>query len=94
VAAARKMACTVWKVLSAKVPYVEEVKPLMERKTREVERKAKKEVPDAASIGSDMESLAGNISKSRHTDTLARYADDMEEVFGGSREDIEKEDER
>jgi hypothetical protein len=92
VAAARKMACIVWKVLSAEVPYVEEVKPLTERKTKKVERKARRYVPDASSVRLNMKSLVEDISK--HADTLARYGDDMEEVLGGSRDELEKEDER
>ena len=92
VAAARKMACVVWGVLSVKEPYVEESKPLTEKKQREAAFKAKREVPDAISNRSSIASLVNDIS--HHADTLARYPKDIEEIMGGSSEEMDREGDR
>jgi transposase len=92
VAAARKMACIVWGVLSAKEPYVEEMKALTERKARKVALEAGREVPDAESNRSNIANLVNDISKD--ADTLARYSKDMEEIMGGAGDELEEEDDR
>jgi len=79
VAAARKMACVVWKVLSTRQPYREEDKRLTARKTRRLLWKAKR--PDK-SVSGDIhqltETLEGEIA------ILKKYPAGFEEEFGGS----------
>ena len=92
VAAARKMACIVWGVLSAKEPYVEEVKALTEKKGRQAAYKAQRELPGVGSNREEMNGLVEDITQ--HADTLARYPADMEEIMGGAGDKLEKEDDR
>jgi len=76
VAAARKMACIVWKVLRTRQPYREEDKRLTARKRRILAWKAKRQESDPSDIRQLAEDLVGDVA------VLERYPVDFEESGG------------
>jgi len=79
VAAARKMACVVWKVLSTHQPYREEDERLTAKKRRVLAWKAKREEKN---VSSDLRQLAEILLG--ETVTLERYPADFDQQFVGS----------
>jgi len=77
VAAARKMACVVWKVLSTRQPYREEDKQLTARKRRILYSKAKRE--GRRSVTGDIPQLAQSLEGDAAI--LGRYPADFDEDF-------------
>jgi transposase len=77
VAAARKMACVVWKVLSTRQPYREEDKQLTARKRRILYSKAKRE--DGRNVTGDIPQLAQSLEGDAAI--LERYPADFDEEF-------------
>jgi len=77
VAAARKMACIVWKVLTIQQPYREEDKRLTARKRRILSWKAKRQDSDPSDIRQLAEDLVGDIT------VLERYPVDFNGKFEG-----------
>jgi hypothetical protein len=78
VAAARKMACIVWKVLTTQQPYREEDKRLTARKRRILSWKAKRpDRSDSSDIHQLAEDLVGDVT------VLERYPVDFNGDFGG-----------
>lgn len=76
VAAARKLACIVWKMLTSKRRYVEEDAYLTGRKARGIAAKARRgDVPNAAKPG-DVAALAKSLMS--NADVLERYPEDMD----------------
>ena len=79
VAAARKLACIVWKMLTSKQRYVDENKYLSARKMREVSKKASRVVRNAAQPESIPE-LAKNLTS--RADLLQSYPEDLDRMLG------------
>jgi hypothetical protein len=82
VAAARKLACVVWKVLTSKQRYVDENKYLTARKRMQVSRKARREIENAVqpeSIPEIIKSLTSN------SDLVQSYPENMSRLLGHSR---------
>jgi transposase len=77
VAAARKMACIVWKVLRTRQPYREEDKRLTARKRRTLSWKAKRQDSDPSDIRQLAEDLVGDVT------VLERYPADFNKEFEG-----------
>jgi transposase len=77
VAAARKMACIVWKVLRTQQPYREEDKRLTARKRRTLSWKAKRQDSDPSDIRQLAEDLEGDVT------VLERYPVGFNEESGG-----------
>jgi len=79
VAAARKMACIVWKVLRTRQPYREEDKRLTARKRKILSWKAKRQDrTDPSDVRQLAETLEGDIA------ILEKYPAGFNEEFGGS----------
>jgi hypothetical protein len=76
VAAARKLACIVWKMLTSKQRYVEEDAYLTQRKAKRIRERAREEVPNATKP-EDVAVLAKGLASS--ADVLERYPEDMNE---------------
>lgn len=79
VAAARKLACIVWKMLTSKQRYVGENKYLSARKMREVSKKASRVIRNAAQHESVPE-LAKNLTS--RADLLQSYPEDLGRMLG------------
>jgi uncharacterized protein with ATP-grasp and redox domains len=77
VAAARKMACIVWKVLTTQQPYREEDKRLTARKRRSLPWKAKRQDSDPSDLRQLATALLGDVT------VLERYPVDYNGNFGG-----------
>ena len=77
VAAARKMACIVWKVLRTQQPYREEDERLTARKRRVLSWKAKRQDSDPSDIRQLAEDLVGDVN------VLERYPVGFNGEFGG-----------
>lgn len=79
-AAARKLACIVWKVLSSKQRYMEEDRYLTVKKMKSVRYKARKNLPSSDEDRTSVSSLLKDISS--HADIISRYPFDMEGLSG------------
>jgi transposase len=77
VAAARKMACIVWKVLRTQQPYMEEDKRLTARKRRILSLKAKRQDSAPSDIRQLAEDLVGDVT------VLERYPVGFNQEFEG-----------
>jgi|GEM_PF-536658 transposase len=80
VAAARKLVCIIWKVLSSKQSYVEEDRYLTAKKMKSVRYKAKRSLPSSDEDRTSVSSLLKDISS--HADIISRYPFDMEGLSG------------
>jgi transposase len=74
VAAARKLACVVWKILTSKQPYVEENEYLTAKKMARTASLAKRTIPNAVQPES-VRTLAKGLLP--HADALERYPEEM-----------------
>jgi hypothetical protein len=74
VAAARKLACVVWKILTSKQPYLEENEYLTARKVTRTKSLAKRSLPNAVKPES-VRTLAKDLLP--HVDALERYPEEM-----------------
>ena len=79
VAAARKLACIVWKMLTSKQRYVEEDKYLTAKKMRQTSSNAKRVVKDAV-LPESVPELAKSLSS--HVDVLEEYSEGMDRILG------------
>ena len=79
VAAARKLACVVWRMLTSKQRYVDENKYLSARKMKEVSKKARREVRYATQPESVLELIKNLTSKA---DVLESYPEDLGRKLG------------
>ena len=84
VAAARKMACIVWKLLSTRQPYMEMDERLTARKKRILAWKAKRQENAPRDIRKLAETLMGN------TAILQKYPEDFNQQFDNSPKDSEE----
>jgi transposase len=75
VAAARKLACVVWKMLTTKERYVEEAKYLTARKMTETSYKARRRVLSNVATPERVTTLIRDLTA--HTDVLERYPEEM-----------------
>jgi transposase len=82
VAAARKLACIVWKILTSKQRYVEEDKYLTAKKMSRVSQIARRSL-EHTTKPEDVSTLVGNLKS--ETDVLERYPEGMHRVSGHRR---------
>jgi transposase len=82
VAAARKLACIVWKLLTSKQRYVDENKYLTARKKMMVSSKARREIENAVQPESVPEIIKSLTSKS---EMIQSYPENMSKMLGHSR---------
>ncbi len=83
VAAARKLACVVWKMLTTKERYVEEQKYLTARKMTETSYKARRRVLANVATPDKVPALIKDLTP--HADVLERYPEEMQRMLGHHR---------
>ncbi|MGA2877233.1 MAG: IS110 family transposase, partial [Nitrososphaerales archaeon] len=79
VAAARKLACIVWKMLTSKQRYVEEDKYLTARKMKQASSNARRVIKDAV-LPESVPELAKSLSS--HVGVLEQYPEGMDHMLG------------
>ena len=82
VAAARKLACIVWKILTSKQRYVEEDKYLTSRKMSRLSQIARRSL-EHTTKPEDVPTLIGDLKS--ETSALERYPEEMDRVLGHRR---------
>jgi transposase len=82
VAAARKLTCIVWSILTYRKPFVEEDKYLTMKKMRRMANIKRREIRQKP----DIHQLVSNIQM--HQKALSMYPDDLEKVLGGNNEEL------
>ncbi len=80
VAAARKLDCIVWQVLSSKQSYVEEDRYLTAKKMKSVRYKAKRSLPCSDEDRTSVSSLLKDVSS--YADIILIYSSDMKGLSG------------
>ncbi|MDH2900742.1 MAG: IS110 family transposase [archaeon] len=79
VAAARKLACIVWKILTSKQRYVEEDRYLTARKMRQTSSNARRLIKDAV-LPESVPELAKSLSS--HVEVLEQYSERLDRMLG------------
>jgi hypothetical protein len=82
VAAARKLACIVWKILTSKERYVEEDRYLTSRKMSRLSQIAKRPL-EHKTKPEDVSTLVGDLKSG--TDVLEKYPEEMDRIPGHRR---------